>query len=843
MAVTVKQISSALSMTQQETLSFLRELGILVFEENAVLTDEQLRILNEAIEREKQAAASAATEEQSSVKEHSHNHLVECLRNHKVFIDTCSLLHMASDQFWTNAAPVLEQAGNKIIVPHRAIDELRKHSAQENKPELASKAQDTLKLLEKLVRAELVEIRGEQTDNFVDNVFQVVFTKFRMTHRLLLITQDGDLAQDILQLNNIKSVRAKSVSVKRINRFGYLSNFSKTSPKDNANDTQRTPSNPKEPVEEPAEQERFAINTELTTVSEEALMVSALPAEGDQVIVYDGHRQSMIQLQEAVASGGEGIIYLTNTPFVAKIYKKDKINKRRHEKINLMLSKDVKCEGICYPVAAIYNMDKQFVGYLMPRAQGKELQKSLFIKPLLLKNFPTWKKRDTVELCVTILEKIKYLHDRNIILGDINPCNVLVVSPKEVYFVDTDSYQIEGFPCPVGTINYTAPEIQRKNFDTFLRTFGNEYFAVATLLFMVMLPGKPPYSQQGGESPIDNIVSMDFSYPFGEQSNKKTPDGPWRFIWSHLPYDVKEAFYQTFRKDGENSGERDRLTVDEWLQKFTYYLHLLDSGKFGEQDKMSEELFPTRHKKNPKVTYVACRFCGMENPEETCKSGICKECLNQGEVYDCGRCGDEMIYTNYQKYIKNVKKRELCPSCYERQNMVCMSQHCIECGSIFHLTHRQVDFYNSKGFDLPKRCEDCRKNKQTYSRPSVGTMLSGGSRTKPGGGFFGCFITTAVCEYFDKPDDCYELTTLRHFRDHWLRTQPDGDELISEYYAIAPDIVGQLEMSPDKDVIYRELFENYISPCITYIEHAEYERCKETYMAMVNTLKTGIYAN
>lgn len=37
-------------------------------------------------------------------------------------------------------------------------------------------------------------------------------------------------------------------------------------------------------------------------------------------------------------------------------------------------------------------------------------------------------------------------------------------SSREVYFVDTDSYQIEDFPCPVGIINYTAPEIQGKHF-------------------------------------------------------------------------------------------------------------------------------------------------------------------------------------------------------------------------------------------------------------------------------------------------------------------------------------------------------------------------------------------
>ena len=68
---------------------------------------------------------------------------------------------------------------------------------------------------------------------------------------------------------------------------------------------------------------------------------------------------------------------------------------------------------------------------------------------------------------------------------------------------------------------------------------------------------------------------MDFSYPFGESSNKKTPDGPWRYIWSHLTYDLKKAFYNTFRKDGENSSEKTRLSVDEWLPIFKYYLELL----------------------------------------------------------------------------------------------------------------------------------------------------------------------------------------------------------------------------------------------------------------------------
>ncbi|SHH23804.1 CFI-box-CTERM domain-containing protein [Clostridium grantii] len=840
MSITVERIAKTLSISLQETIKLLGEQGIKVSDAKSVLSDRDLNRLNVAIQRVKNENVQTSND---NAEERALNNLEYYFSNYKIFIDTCSLLHFASDQFWLHVVPIIQKTANKVIIPIRAMEEIKKHCTNTDKPELKKKAQSALENLNRLISAGLLELRGEETDNFADNVFQVVFTKFRMTHKLLLITQDGDLAADIYNLNNIKSVKANPVYVKRINKYGYLSNFdfNQNQSKERVGKSKEVSTKKIQEEETILENETFALCKKITNISDVKLPVSKIPNAGESGYVFSGEKEVEIKLIEAVASGGEGSIFTTNTPYVAKIYKKEKLDKRKYEKIKLMLSRDIKCEGICYPVACLHNNDKQFVGYLMPKANGKELQKSLFIKPLFLKNFPTWKKRDVVELCVTILEKIKYLHDRNIIMGDINPANILVVSPKEVYFVDTDSYQIEGFPCPVGTINYTAPEIQRKNFDSFLRTLGNENFAVVTLLFMIMLPGKPPYSQQGGESPIDNIVKMDFSYPFGEQSNKKTPDGPWRFIWSHLTYDLKESFYQTFRKDGETSTEKTRLSVDEWLSKFKYYLDLLDSGKLGKQDKMSEELFPNRHKKNPKVTYVKCTLCHREVPEETCRNGICKECLNTGEVYKCSKCGKEIIYSNYQKYIKNVKRHDVCQECFEYGNEVYSTYSCSDCGRLFEITNRQYDFYRSKGLNLPKRCNQCRKNKQSYSNtssyssPIYSRTTSSNSTSRSSGSL--CFITTAVCEYFNKSDDCYELTTLRQFRDEWLCYQPEGKKLITEYYDIAPMIVNKLQELSVKDVIYNELWNNYISSCIRHIENNEYQRCKELYISMVSYLK------
>ena len=101
----------------------------------------------------------------------------------------------------------------------------------------------------------------------------------------------------------------------------------------------------------------------------------------------------------------------------------------------------------------------------------------------------------------------------------------------------------------------------------------------------------------------------------------------------------------------------------------------------------------------------------------------------------------------------------------------------------------------------------------------------------------GCYITTAVCTYLGKPDDCYELTQLRKFRDEWLRHQPDGPALIEEYYAKAPIIVEKLDKRKDRDEIYYYINNVYLLPCVKLIKEEKYEECKKLYLEMVKELE------
>lgn len=113
---------------------------------------------------------------------------------------------------------------------------------------------------------------------------------------------------------------------------------------------------------------------------------------------------------------------------------------------------------------------------------------------------------------------------------------------------------------------------------------------------------------------------------------------------------------------------------------------------------------------------------------------------------------------------------------------------------------------------------------------TVGTIFGGGG----GGG--GCYITTAVCEEYGRPDDCYELTSFRKFRDQWLSCQPDGQELIDRYYKTAPAIVELINRQPDRSDIYHYLNETYLSKCLTHIENGENQECKELYTDMMDYL-------
>ena len=76
-----------------------------------------------------------------------------------------------------------------------------------------------------------------------------------------------------------------------------------------------------------------------------------------------------------------------------------------------------------------------------------------------------------------------------------------------------------------------------------------------------------------------------------------------------------------------------------------------------------------------------------------------------------------------------------------------------------------------------------------------------------------CFLTTACVRHHGLRDDCYELQTLRRFRDSYMLASPSRVALVQEYYRRAPGLIEQLNKRRDSDFILAEVFDRIRAAC------------------------------
>lgn len=56
------------------------------------------------------------------------------------------------------------------------------------------------------------------------------------------------------------------------------------------------------------------------------------------------------------------------------------------------------------------------------------------------------------------------------------------------------------------------------------------------------------------------------------------------------------------------------------------------------------------------------------------------------------------------------KKQQVSAQESSREDVITVE--CIDCGRAFDLTKEEQDWYKEKGFALPKRCKECRKERR-----------------------------------------------------------------------------------------------------------------------------------
>ncbi len=142
-----------------------------------------------------------------------------------VIMDTCSLMEDGFPLFLdilVNAKDYLRE-DVRITVYHKCLDELKKHSKNKANDDLRIAAKRALKILKLAKRSKLFEFTKKEKDqNFADNVIYVSVSQMRITKKVLVITQDKGLAEDLGKLNFLDSQRGRKVATYKILSTGVL---------------------------------------------------------------------------------------------------------------------------------------------------------------------------------------------------------------------------------------------------------------------------------------------------------------------------------------------------------------------------------------------------------------------------------------------------------------------------------------------------------------------------------------------------------------------------------------------------------------------------------------------
>lgn len=688
--------------------------------------------------------------------------------NRRILVDTNILMHSAPGAlkrlFERGQAAILEN-GNPIVVPTKVVKELTDQSRRDPaKPgedaEAIKRAGNALVFLDSASGARLIrKDLGDETNPYADDLFLKLLDRFadkyemclltdditvKLRVRLLaqqrgrrlldgVVTRDGhveiDSDQRLYKRGVDKLARHADAIAKGKGTFkdrSEVKTLTKTLPEFMGTlrlaDAVSTPQGGPNVHASPASNTTGTppstgfSKTTRRKPSDTPLTFSSLPVPGVEVTWVSADRSGSLVLGAPLGEGGEGTVYEADGSTVVKIFDKDHLTRHRKEKIELLVSRNLRAKGLCIPSAVVRNSQGEFVGYLMPKASGREFQRTIFNKRKFEREFPAWKKSDLVDICISFLEKVQYLHSMNVILGDINPKNLMIDEKKNVFIIDADSWQLEGYPCPVGTPMFTSPAMLGKTYSDDLRTMEDELFAVATMLFMIVMTGQFPYIRTGTDGDMVQLIKEgNFAFQYENRNNRDQPDGDWKYMWSHIHKPVKDLFWHTFHREGKRY--KKRPTAAEWLEAFTAYKSYLGNKRMS-FDPMSNDVYPIRNKAFKQDTPIQnCPTCGRQNAI----AGIWNDDTKEYFVpRQCNKCRDQQPGRGTASQTISVPCRDCgltfpksqlrygrCPSCVQkdderqaRANTLDPSRLCVRCQRPY-ITYGNVEWHQRNGRAVP----------------------------------------------------------------------------------------------------------------------------------------------
>ena len=291
----------------------------------------------------------------------------------------------------------------------------------------------------------------------------------------------------------------------------------------------------------------------------------------------------ILSLGSKLAEGSESAIFAVThrDDVVVKIYYPNRITPAHFKKIHGMLATppdDVTRHAplnhisFAWPLALVLDGDKE-VGYLMPRIKIVNPLLHLIQPRLRQQYYGQLNHRHFYRTARNLALAMELLHNKNIIVGDVNATNILFNHEALVTFIDCETMQItmaDGavHRCNVGMPEYTSPELHETVlFSEVTRTVNHDAFGLAVLIFQLLMQGYHPF--EGRAKPGTPDIQMahihcmrHHIFPYVENSAYDLPIGAPAF--SVLPPSLQALFVRAFMHID------NRPTPKEWAKEIRF---------------------------------------------------------------------------------------------------------------------------------------------------------------------------------------------------------------------------------------------------------------------------------
>jgi hypothetical protein len=639
---TIATIAKDYKSTPDEVLKIARRLGIVPFTIDWELTPEQAGMIISKLPRPIHVTPDP-------------NEKQIRLLSSKFIIFTLTAMEKPGTALILKQILEINGSNSRLIVVSAAIDELKKDAEADT---YRSYLMDNYRLFDTMRKRNwLIILDGAVAEEGLV-IGHYIRTKIKPDDSVLVLGKNMSLNTCIYLRNNSNMQRSSEGKMKY--RKGYI-------PIEERGISKRgflqLVNRPDDPVFGPVKGDRFKVidkqkyKVEIRTTPYEEKKIPlrvTIPSVGENAFASRNGEWVPVKLESKINSGGaEGGIYaIDNDELCAKIFKPESITERKMVKLGILCEKYEYLRGrdnsvirrIGWPQEMLYNSAHEPIGYIMRKFKNVIGFDSINARKYA--GFIENKKEKQIIAAVSLTELIRFLHDNNVILCDINRGNILFDNNQRAYLVDLDSAQITDpkpvtisgdkaifycFPANVAVPQFLSPERIDETTYTFIHSKEDDIWILQYMIFLLItscgafFPYKNDATSVEGKSDIKNGYYQYF-YDY-KSTNRIANDSPlfmMHCIISRLSPEIQKALYNSFSGKGKQFRESDRYEAKVWMLWLVKYYY--DLPKMIAEDSENGVYMPSSIKYISDVRQKQAKLSGnglsdfLDNFDELLKS-------------------------------------------------------------------------------------------------------------------------------------------------------------------------------------------------------------------------------